>query len=367
MRYYDGYMSAPTYSFSKKEALTVGWQRFKERPLFLIGLFLLTTILSGITGFVADQVNAGAVGVALNLIDFAVQIILSMGITLIVLRVYDHVDTDYGDLLEPIHLFWKYLAMSILVLAIVLIGFVLFIVPGIIAGIALSFTSYLIIDRNLGPVEAIQESMRMTHGHRWNLFIFGLSIFLLNIIGALFLGFGLLVTIPISALAIVHVYRWLSHPPHERGITVSVVSKTTSVIALVFLLGVAALFAISVGDTGPAPAVPEARDIQRRADLVDVKLGAELYRDANGVYPETLDDLVPDYLDVVPTDPLTGEPYYYTIYADGTDYEVCTILETESDFGGEYCEFGLELGSGVTPEIDFGAADTEPLPIELTP
>ncbi|MAZ67315.1 hypothetical protein CL652_00920 [bacterium] len=347
-------------SFSKKEAFQFGWRRFKERPLFLIGLFILTTIISGVTGFVAEKVGDGGVGTAVNLIDFAIQVILGMGMTLILLRVYDQVDTDYTDLLEPLHLFWKYLAMTILVLVVVFVGFVLFIIPGIIAGIALAFASYLVIDRNLGPVEALKESMRITHGHRWNLFIFGLSVFFINIFGALFFGVGLIVTIPVSALATVHVYRWLSNPPKERGVYVSAFSKMMGTFLFIVLLGGVALFVLTLGIDSTTD-TPELRDEQRKADIVQIKLGAALYRDANGVFPVFLEDMIPDYLAELPTDPRTGDPYSYIMYGDGVDYEVCAALETVQDFGGVYCEFGLELGSGEQSALDgFNSETFEP-------
>lgn len=338
-------------SFSKKEALKFGWERFKERPFFLVGLFILTTVISAITGFVAEEITTGAVGVVVNLLDFAVQIILGMGMTLIMLRIYDKVDTDYTDLVEPLHLFWKYLVMTVLVLIVVLFGFVLFIIPGIIAGIALSFASYLIIDRNMGPIEAMKESMHITNGHRWNLFLFGLTIFLFNILGALFFGVGLLITIPISALATVHVYRWLLNPPSEMGVEVSTFAKVSGVVVMAVVIGLIALFMYSLGNSLFKNS-PEARDAQRKSDLVELKLAAALYFDVNGAFPATIDQLAPEYINALPTDPGTGEGYNYTMFAEGTDYEVCTVLETVEDFGGAYCEFGLELGSG-TPEFDF--------------
>ena len=335
-------------TFSKKEALSFGWQRFKERPFFLIGLFLITTVISAITGFVADEIGGGGVSVVINVIDFSIQIIISMGMTLILLRVYDKVDTDYTDLIEPIHLFWKYLVMTVLVLVVVLFGLVLFVIPGIIAGLALSFSTYLIIDRNLGPVEAMKESMRITHGHRWNLFIFGLSIFFLNILGALFFGIGLLITIPISALATVHVYRWLLNPTALQGVEVSPFAKMMSAfVLLVFIGGIGVLIAITGGNAiGNSP---DARDVQRRADLIEIKLGAALFFDVHGAFPATLEQMIPEYLDTTLVDPTSGEGYTYTSFASGADYEVCTTLETVEDFGGAYCEFGLEFGSEDNP------------------
>lgn len=335
-------------TFSKREALSYGWQRFKERPLFLIGLFIITTVISAISGFVADSVQTGGIGVVIGLIDFALQMLLGMGMTLILLRVYDQVDTDYTDLLEPLHLFWKYLAMTVLVLVVVIFGFLLLIIPGIIAGIALSFAAYLVIDRNMGPIEAMKESLRITHGHRWNLFIFGLAIFFLNILGAMFFGIGLLVTVPISALATVHVYRWLLQPPGDetRGVEVTPLAKVLSVVLFTALLAAGAflVFSTVTGIVGNSPA---ARDAQRQTDLIDIKLANALYFDVNGVYASSLQELAPEYIDVVPTDPASNDSYMYTLYADGVDYEVCAVAES-IEAGGVYCEYGLELGAGQT-------------------
>jgi len=332
-------------TFSKVEALSFGWHRFKERPFFLIGLFIITTVISAISGYVADEIGNGGAGVVINLLDFAIQIIIGIGITLILLRVYDKVETDYADLLEQVHLFWKYLVMTILVLVVVVFGFVLFIVPGIIAGLALSFAPYLIVDRNLGPIEAMKQSVEMTHGHRWNLFIFALTIFFFNLLGALFFGVGLLITIPVSALATVHIYRWLLNPTSTQGIEVSNFAKMASAFLLLTVIAIVVLFLLVV-DKSLIGNNPEARDLQRKSDLVEIKLGAALYFDVNGFFPASIGELVPEYMDAIPTDPNTGYEYDYVVYAEGVDYELCTTLETEGEFEGTYCEFGLDLGVG---------------------
>jgi uncharacterized membrane protein len=89
---------------------------------------------------------------------------------------------------------------------IIVVGFILIIVPGIIAALMLCFTQLLVVDRKLGPLEALKESYHMTKGHLLQLFLFMLSLILLNIVGAILLLVGLLVTVPITLLAIAHVY-----------------------------------------------------------------------------------------------------------------------------------------------------------------
>lgn len=333
-------------SFSKKEALLVGWQTFKERPFFLIGLFVLTTLISVLTGWVADQVPHGGANVALNLIDFAVQIILGMGMTLILLRVYDKAHTDYTDLLEPIHLFWKYFVMTVLVVIITSIGFVLFVVPGIVAAIALVFAPYLVVDRNMKPLEALQESMHITHGHRWNVLIFGALVFIVNIAGAAAFGLGLFITIPVTALAAVHVYRWLLNPVDDDGVEVAMTSKVLVSLGVVLLLVAAIVGLSSFGTTNTStPGTAQARDMQRQSDIINIQLALGIFHDVKGVFPDSLDALAPEYIATVPRDPLTHAPYQYLPSSEGRDFDVCAHLEIPTSVttaDGVICKQSLE-------------------------
>ncbi|MFA5134165.1 MAG: hypothetical protein WC505_00035 [Patescibacteria group bacterium] len=57
----------------------------------------------------------------------------------------------------------------------------------------------------------------------------------------------------------------------------------------------------------------ESRDNKRLTDMKMLRIMLESYRDDNGNYPETLDALVPDYLEVIPSNPGPGgQPYTYT-------------------------------------------------------
>ena len=327
-------------TFSKKQAFGMGWERFKERPWFLVGLFLITSVVSIISGAIVERSGTtGTAQIVLSSIDFVIQTFIGMGITLVLLRAYDGVETDYGDLFEPVRLFWKYLSMTILVLAVVFVGLLLFVIPGIIAGIALSFAPYLVIDKGLGPVDAIKRSVSLTEGHRWNLFIFALLLVALNLLGLAALGVGLFVTIPISALAVVHVYRWLLEPKKEYTVEVSWVSKSISALFVAVLIGVGLLIAFGKSDLPQG--TPLGRDTIRQEHLSELKLSLALFYDQNGVFPLILDQIQPDFLEEIPVDPLTNDFYFYTAFDDGVDYELCATLE--ADEFGIACEYGLDI------------------------
>jgi len=85
----------------------------------------------------------------------------------------------------------------------------LLIIPGIIWAIKFYFFSYLIVDKGLGPIEALKRSSAITDGSKWDLFLLGLLLFGINLIGAIPFFLGWFVTIPISMVATAFVYRKL--------------------------------------------------------------------------------------------------------------------------------------------------------------
>jgi uncharacterized membrane protein len=192
------------------EMLRFGWETFKKRPWFFIGTVVLVALVSSILSALAPDPVTNAFDFVLALAIIVLNIFIEMGLVAFALKVHDGVDgATFKHLWHP-QSFWKYVGVKILTGLIVVVGLVLLIVPGIIAAIALIFATYLVVDRNLGPIEAIKESARLTKGHRWQLFLLALAIIGINILGAIALLVGLVVTIPVSLLAVVHAYRKLA-------------------------------------------------------------------------------------------------------------------------------------------------------------
>lgn len=103
----------------------------------------------------------------------------------------------------------KYFVGTLLQEIIVIVGFILLIIPGVIFATRLQYTSYLIVDKDLGPLEAIKKSWAITKGNTWNLFFFGILLVLINLLGLICLIVGLFITVPLSLLATTFVYRKL--------------------------------------------------------------------------------------------------------------------------------------------------------------
>jgi len=204
-------------TFSGSECIRFGWESFKKRSWFFIGVTLLVAILSGIASTIGSSFgHAGSAQGIGSIISFVLGTFIGLGVTAFFLKAHDSLDTvQSNDLWHP-QLFLSFLAVRLLVGVIVVIGFVLLIVPGAIAGLMFMFASYIVVDKGLGPIEAMKESKRITDGHKWSLLGFVLLLVLLNILGLVCLVVGLLVTVPVTSLAVVHAYRTLSAHTHPH-------------------------------------------------------------------------------------------------------------------------------------------------------
>lgn len=78
----------------------------------------------------------------------------------------------------------------------------------------------------------------------------------------------------------------------------------------------------------------KSRDAKRVADVKQLQLALELFFDSNGSYATTgLSALTPNYIAVIPTDPVTGNSYVYDDLTTGntsTDYHLGTVLESST-------------------------------------
>jgi hypothetical protein len=80
---------------------------------------------------------------------------------------------------------------NLLVFALVVLGFFALIVPGIIIACRLAFVSYIIMDKKLDPIEAVELSWKLTRGHGWKIFFMGFASFFIVIFGLCMLFVGI--------------------------------------------------------------------------------------------------------------------------------------------------------------------------------
>ncbi|MFA5260991.1 MAG: hypothetical protein WC450_07185 [Candidatus Omnitrophota bacterium] len=146
-------------------------------------------------------------GIALVL--WIIKLIAQIGLLKIFLKVYDNGPASAREIFSYAHLAVKYLLASLLYSLVVLAGLLLLVVPGVIWGMKYQMFALLIVDKNLGIKEAFQKSAELTSGVKLSLFVFMFILGLLNLAGILLLFVGLLITVPLTLMAYIHVYRSL--------------------------------------------------------------------------------------------------------------------------------------------------------------
>lgn len=192
---------------SFRDALSTGWSITKSRfPLLLA--YLGTLILLGAARFFIEKpIDSMGVKAVLGIGFQIVNWYLTFNALGVSLKLIDDKEVSYADFWLPQSNFWFYVLATLLYGLIIAVGTLLLIVPGIIFGLMFMFYGYVMIEKHLGPIEALKESKRLTAGAKWDLFLFSLLAIGLNLLGVLALLVGVLVTMTITFIAMAHLYR----------------------------------------------------------------------------------------------------------------------------------------------------------------
>lgn len=198
--------SAVVETFSIRHAIIRGWTVFKQHWVFLVLLQIGTFIAISIVQSIIDS-TTGFSGFVAWILGFALQLIIGMGTLSIVLHLEDGVEQSWESLFDPIDKFWVYAGAVIFTTIGTIVGLFLLIIPGVIFAVGVCFAQYLILEQAVTPQQALRLSWERTRGHKQTLALFLLALLGINMLGVIALGAGVLVTIPVTALAYAHAYR----------------------------------------------------------------------------------------------------------------------------------------------------------------
>lgn len=203
--------------FSVGEELKFGWEAWKKRWAFLIGIVLFSMILPLIPQLILAAISetADLAKFVLSIIHFVLAIIASMGFWTIAIKAARQEPYSFSDFFSTVHLFPSFLWAQILFLLVVAVGLVLFIIPGIIFALKFCLYPFFVLDRSFKGIESLKASNQAVYGKKWDLLVFMIVVLLLDLLGLLVLGIGLLITVPVTTIAWAHVYVKLTTPLSE--------------------------------------------------------------------------------------------------------------------------------------------------------
>jgi uncharacterized membrane protein len=145
-------------------------------------------------------------------LSYVVSLVIQAGIIKGALALTRNEPLSVGTAFNGIN--WgQVIAASLITGAIIFVGLILCIIPGIIAIFLTWFTLYFVIDRNMPAIEAIKASVAMVRANIGNLLLLFLASLAAYIVGACLCGVGLLVAIPVVILAQVYTFRTLNGDP----------------------------------------------------------------------------------------------------------------------------------------------------------
>jgi hypothetical protein len=189
----------------------IGWRLFKAHVgVFVVSMILL--FLSGIVLKIGLLILHRAVFTVWLIVLLAWLLVFSgmiVGMHVMALKNVDGRIPKISDLFASLALGPAYLLALTIYCAAVGLGFALLIVPGIYLAIRYCLFAQIITDRSAGALVALRDAAVLARGNWSQLGALFLIAFLLNAAGAAILGLGLIVSFPVSLLAIAGFYRSL--------------------------------------------------------------------------------------------------------------------------------------------------------------
>lgn len=186
--------------FSFEEVFKFGWTKTKQHAWFITLTFIIAGIIMSAVKFspVLDTVVGLMVGLSL------------ISISMLISRDSTFTFSDlYAPLLSPKRVL-KFVALTILYAAAVVVGTVCLIIPGVYIATRFKFFPYMVIEHENATIkDLIKMSYKLTQNHFWIVLGFLILATILNIIGALLFLIGLLVTVPVTLFASAHMYNKL--------------------------------------------------------------------------------------------------------------------------------------------------------------
>ena len=273
--------------FLSIDAIRFGWNGLWNNLRFFLILMIIVAALYNLPSLIAAYLlNSEALDGTISSQDSLIHLLLAvvsiiiyltveLGLLRIALKFKDNNTAEFKDLFRGYPLLLKYLVATmifalififpffLLSLAgaflldqgtskaiIFIIAFLIFLAAAVYLLLKYQFYGYLIVDRGLGPVEALRESGRLTEGVLKNLLIFWLEIglgiavalamvgiffeILLGIVlrlisedlaplagGLVYSAIRLLIMVPITKLAMADIYRRLERRSGASALSIS--------------------------------------------------------------------------------------------------------------------------------------------------
>ncbi|MDP2719898.1 MAG: glycerophosphoryl diester phosphodiesterase membrane domain-containing protein [Dehalococcoidia bacterium] len=198
-----------------------GFRQLKKCFLELLLITIIGIVITAASGAFGRNGNeSGAAAGLLGVIGLAYTILLGQpveyGVSFANLKAARGIKPEVKDMFESFKNYWNVVLAALLTGAIIIIGAIFFIVPGIYFACKFAFTPYLVVERKMEAIEAVKESWRLTQGHGWTIFFMLLLAILISIAGFLVFIVGIIFSVMLINMAFASLYHSVS-PAVDSG------------------------------------------------------------------------------------------------------------------------------------------------------
>jgi uncharacterized membrane protein len=208
------------HALSVGDAIRYGWNRFKVNPWTWIGVVVIAAVIQGVLNTLFGNRSAfrvDMVGQSFWTFSWIVGSILTVVVGYLINAAFVQGGLHEVDGRRPsLGSFFRFtnvgnvILASIIVGVLTAIGLILLVIPGLIVAFLSWWTLQFVIDRNDSAIEGIRSSFRAISSQAGAVFLLALALIGINILGAIPLGLGLLITVPLSTIASTYAYRVVS-------------------------------------------------------------------------------------------------------------------------------------------------------------
>lgn len=199
-----------TGRLSATQAVSAGWQMFRNNPLPWVLITLASVVIGSISGQVATTDSAAVIFLG-QVVSFLVGMLFQAFILRGALLEVDGHRPAIGDFFR-LHNFGWFIVAAILVGIATFVGIFALIIGAVVVAFFLYWTQYFVIDRNMTATDAIVSSFNAIKSDAGTLFALAALNVLIIVAGTLALLVGLFVAIPVTTLASVYAYRAITGP-----------------------------------------------------------------------------------------------------------------------------------------------------------
>jgi uncharacterized membrane protein len=207
------------------DVVKIAWRLYAANWAPLTGAFFVITLIGMIpqqiprvlaaAGVMDDQSTSFAiVALVCAFVAFVLGQFFSVGFTRAVLRVARTGQARFADVFSGASGFLSYFAATMLLGLAIGLGFVVFIVPGVILMLGTLLAHLYIVDQGMGPIDAIRASWAATDGHKGSLFVWWLASVGIAILGLLACCVGYFPAVSVVSLGVAIIYLRLAGLAH---------------------------------------------------------------------------------------------------------------------------------------------------------